>query len=266
MKSRKTSLLKLLLWIIGGGSIGFLIALFTSTTIKTSNVVGIWNNQSVKYIENKEVIDNSELTIERIKKGVYKYQLKRKSSNIKIQNPPKTNISSGSFEKYISNNKWIFNDGYLGENEFYIVIPEDNWNDYNPDSIVIQSNNNDQRFIFNRKRVNENIINLDNFIGNWSDGENLNLSIAMSSTNNDLSISYYSGPCSGYLIGQKSEENNSIELTHKSSECNYRGFDNSHILNKKIGQIDLIDGDIVLDIKIGDDLLIEGNMFLYKMD
>lgn len=106
----------------------------------------------------------------------------------------------------------------------------------------------------------------DKFLGQWSDYENLKLSISVSN-NDELSIHYYSGPCSGSLIGKHIPNDSSLELTHTSSECNYRGFDNSHILNKNIGKIDLIDGEIVLDIKIGDDLLISSRkMFLSKIN
>jgi len=106
----------------------------------------------------------------------------------------------------------------------------------------------------------------DKFLGQWSDDENLKLSISVSN-NNELSIHYYSGPCSGSLIGKHIPNDSSLELTHTGSECNYRGFDNSHILNKNIGKIDLIDGEIVLDIKIGDDLLISSRkMFLSKIN
>ena len=105
----------------------------------------------------------------------------------------------------------------------------------------------------------------DKFLGQWSDYENLKLSISVSN-NDELSIHYYSGPCSGSLIGKHIPNDSSLELTHTSSECNYRGFDNSHILNKNIGKIDLIDGEIVLDIKIGDDLLRKGKTFLSKIN
>ena len=106
----------------------------------------------------------------------------------------------------------------------------------------------------------------DKFLGQWSDYENLKLSISISN-NDELNIYYYSGPCSGSLIGKHIPNDKSLELTHTSSECNYRGFDNSHILNKNIGKIDLIDGEIVLDIKIGDDLLISSRkMYLSKIN
>jgi hypothetical protein len=113
--------------------------------------------------------------------------------------------------------------------------------------------------VFSQEKIDYN-----KFLGNWSDAQNLNLSITMATNNDAMIISYFSGPCQGKLIGKKSKENNIIELTHSESECNYLGFDNSHILKKKIGKIDLINEEIVLDLKIGDDLLIVGKMFLFK--
>ena len=51
---------------------------------------------------------------------------------------PKSESSSGKFEEYISDNKWIFTGGKFGNSGGYILVPDDQWDDYKPSSLIIR--------------------------------------------------------------------------------------------------------------------------------
>jgi hypothetical protein len=97
-------------------------------------------------------------------------------------------------------------------------------------------------------------IEINPFVGSWYDDENCWISIA--EHNENLEISYHGGPCGGVLKGVFLKDK--YELIHELSECNYSGFNNDHILGKKIGLATIINGQLVLDLTIADDLLKKG--------
>ena len=49
----------------------------------------------------------------------------------------KTQYSSGKFEEYIKDNKWLFSGGDLGNRGGYIVIFAGQWDDYKPNTLTI---------------------------------------------------------------------------------------------------------------------------------
>lgn len=105
------------------------------------------------------------------------------------------------------------------------------------------------------------IMSVADFVGNWmlgsSDGPLANFEIKSNKT-----IEFYGGPCQGTLkydlIGDK------LELTYTYSECNYRGFNNKELLGNKIGVCYLKDKKLILDLKMGDDLLNVGKTVLIR--
>lgn len=114
-------------------------ALFScNKTIKTSNTVGDWENTISKKMGGYTISQTSILSIIRKEAGVYEYLLKSTTTDEMYSGVPKTQISTGKFEEYIKDNKWVFEDGDFGERGAYIQIPEDQWDNYKPEQIEIQ--------------------------------------------------------------------------------------------------------------------------------
>ena len=105
-------------------------------------------------------------------------------------------------------------------------------------------------------------IEINPFVGRWFDGDNCWISIT--EDNENIKISYHAGPCQGELKGVFLKDK--YNLIHEYSECSYRGFNNDHILGKKIGFTTIINGQLVLDLTIGDDLLQKGGQFFNRVD
>lgn len=84
------------------------------------------------------ISQTSILSIIRKEAGVYEYLLKSTTTDEMYGGVPKTQISTGKFEEYIKDNKWVFEDGDFGERGAYIQITEDQWDNYKPEQIVMQ--------------------------------------------------------------------------------------------------------------------------------
>jgi hypothetical protein len=104
--------------------------------------------------------------------------------------------------------------------------------------------------------------NLDDFIGIWLLPEDSSGALANFEINNDKTISFSGGPCQGTL--QYTLINNILELVYRYSECNYSGFNNKNIVGKKIGVCFIENGELVLDLTVGDDLLSKGKTIFHK--
>jgi hypothetical protein len=114
--------------------------------------------------------------------------------------------------------------------------------------------------IYQLKNKIKQSIEINPFVGSWYDNNNCWISIT--ELNENLNISYHAGPCQGDLKGIFLKDK--YELIHENSECNYRGFNNDHILGKKIGYATIINGQLVLDLTIGDDLLEQGGQVFIR--
>ena len=107
-------------------------------TIKTSNTVGDWYHEVSRTMGGYKISMNSELTIIRVEAGVYRYKLTQTTTDQMYGGKPKSESSSGKFEEYISDNKWIFTGGKFGNSGGYILVPDDQWDDYKPNTITIR--------------------------------------------------------------------------------------------------------------------------------
>ena len=114
--------------------------LFTSCggKIKGSNIVGDWYQEISRNMGGSQISAKTKLTIIRNGPGNYVYRLETTIVDEMYGGQPKTNYSSGSFEKDINDNKWRFNGGDFGNRGGYIVVPSDKWDDYKPSEITIQ--------------------------------------------------------------------------------------------------------------------------------
>ena len=112
-----------------------------------------------------------------------------------------------------------------------------------------------------RNKINQSI-EITTFLGDWYDGNNCWISVTDDGENID--ITYHSGPCAGNLKGIFSKDK--YELIHEYSACNYRGFNNDNILGKRIGYATISNGQLVLDLTIGDDLLMTGGQVFMRIE
>jgi hypothetical protein len=108
----------------------------------------------------------------------------------------------------------------------------------------------------------KNKIEINPFVGSWFDDENCWISIT--EHNKNLKIRYHAGPCQGDLKGIFLKDK--YELIHEYSACNFKGFNNDHILGKKIGFATIINGQLVLNLTIGDDLLKVGSQVFNRTE
>ena len=118
----------------------FSLILLTSCngTIKTSNTAGDWYYEITRNIGGYKVSMNSKLTIIRVEAGIYKYILAQSTTDQMYGGNPKHEITSGKFEEYIFNNKWVFSEGEFGNREAYVLVPDDKWSDYKPNTITVK--------------------------------------------------------------------------------------------------------------------------------
>ena len=127
----------------------FSILLFTSfflsscnsnntVTINGSNTTGDWYNEISKIMGGYKISMKTKLTITRNGPGDYEYEVEETVIDEMYGGVPKTKKFSGSFEEDIVDNKWKFKDGSYGERWGYILVPEDNWDDYKPDTIRVE--------------------------------------------------------------------------------------------------------------------------------
>ena len=127
----------------------FSILLFTSfflsscnsnntVTINGSNTTGDWYNEISKIMGGYKISMKTKLTITRNGPGNYEYKVEETVIDEMYGGVPKTKKFSGSFEEDIVDKKWRFKGGSYGESGGYILIPEDNWDDYKPDAIRVE--------------------------------------------------------------------------------------------------------------------------------
>ena len=123
----------------------FSILLFTSFflsscngTVKGSNTTGDWYNEISKIMGGAKISMKTKLTIIRNGPGDYEYEVEETVIDEMYGGVPKTKKFSGSFEEDIVDNKWRFKDGSYGERGGYILVPDDNWDDYKPDTIRVE--------------------------------------------------------------------------------------------------------------------------------
>jgi hypothetical protein len=83
------------------------------------------------------ITSQTKLSIIRIEAGVYEYNLATTMIDQMYGGNPKTQYSSGKFEENIKDNKWVFSGGAFGNRGGYIVIPEDHWDDYKPNTLTV---------------------------------------------------------------------------------------------------------------------------------
>jgi len=114
--------------------------LFTSCggTIKCSNTAGDWYHEISRNMGGYQISSKTKLTIIRNGPGEYEYRLETTVVDAMYGGQPKTEYSSGRFEKDIKDNKWRFSGGAYGNRGGYIAVPSDDWDDYKPSEITIQ--------------------------------------------------------------------------------------------------------------------------------
>jgi hypothetical protein len=105
--------------------------------IKSSNTVGDWYHETSRNMGGYNISAQTKLTIIRIEAGVYEYNLATTMNDQMYGGNPKTQYSSGKFEENIKDNKWVFSGGTFGNRGGYIVIPEDHWDDYKPNTLTV---------------------------------------------------------------------------------------------------------------------------------
>lgn len=105
--------------------------------IKTSNTVGDWYHETSRNMGGYNISAQTKLTIIRIEAGVYEYKLATTVADQMYGGNPKTQYSSGKFEEYIKENKWVFNGGDFGNRGGYIEVPRDEWDDYKPTTLTV---------------------------------------------------------------------------------------------------------------------------------
>jgi hypothetical protein len=121
----------------------FVAIIFTSTLlcscgkIKTSNTVGDWYHITSSNMGGYNISAKTKLTIIRIEAGIYEYKLATTVIDQMYGGNPKTQYSSGKFEEYIVDNKWVLSGGDFGNRGGYIEVPKDQWDDYKPTNIIV---------------------------------------------------------------------------------------------------------------------------------
>ncbi|MDB2463663.1 hypothetical protein N9W69_02470 [Flavobacteriaceae bacterium] len=105
--------------------------------VKTSNTVGDWYHEISRNMGGYYISSRTKLTIIRIEAGVYEYKLATTLTDEMYGGYPKTEYSSGKFEEYIRDSKWVFSGGDFGNRGGYIEVPTDQWDDYNPSKLTI---------------------------------------------------------------------------------------------------------------------------------
>ena len=105
--------------------------------VKTSNTTGDWYHKISKNMGGFNISSETKLTIIRIEAGVYEYRTEETVIDEMYGGMPKTNYSSGKFEKSISrfDHKWEFSGGEFDGG--WIQIPADEWDDYKPTTISV---------------------------------------------------------------------------------------------------------------------------------
>ena len=106
--------------------------------IKSSNTVGDWFQEISRNMGGYQISAQTKLTIIRNGPGDYEYRLETTTIDAMYGGQPKTEYSSGSFEKDIRDNKWRFKGGDFGNRGGYIIVPSDKWDNYKPTEITIQ--------------------------------------------------------------------------------------------------------------------------------
>ena len=129
--------MKKLMIIYGAVLIASAMLISCNSRFKTSNTVGDWYHEISRNMGGYNIYANTKLTIIRIEAGVYKYKLAITAIDQMYGDVHKTEYSSGKFETYIKNNKWVFCGGDFGNKGGYIIIPNDKWNDYKPSEITV---------------------------------------------------------------------------------------------------------------------------------
>ena len=109
-----------------------------SDSIKTSNTVGDWHHEISRNMGGYKISSKTQLTIIRIEAEVYKYKLTQTTTDQMYGGIPKSESSSGKFEEYIKDNKWVFSGGDFGKRGGHIKVPDDQWNDYKPNTITVR--------------------------------------------------------------------------------------------------------------------------------
>ena len=87
-----------------------------------------------------QISSKTKLTIIRNEPGDYEFQLEKTVVDAMYGGQPKTEFSSGKFEKDVIDRKVRFSGGDYGNRGGYIAVPSDDWYDYKPSEITIQFN------------------------------------------------------------------------------------------------------------------------------
>lgn len=106
--------------------------------VKTSNTVGDWYCEISKSLGGYSISAITKLVIKRNGPGDYEYQTETTIVDEMYGGREKSENSSGTIEKNIKNNKWRFSGGDFGERGGYIVIPDDQWDNYKPNEITVK--------------------------------------------------------------------------------------------------------------------------------
>ena len=176
----------------------FTLLILTSCgrTIKTSNTVGDWYHEVSKNMGGDNITSKTKLTIIRIDAGIYEYKIATTVIDQKYGGNPNTKYSSGKFEEYIKDNKWVFSGGNFGDRGGYISIPSDEWDDYKPRTLTVNfASGRGNSMTFNNSSSGES----SSSIGSESSSSSGSESGSGSSSSEEASKKAYR---QGYLDGQ----------------------------------------------------------------
>tara|TARA_B100001287_G_C22668420_1_gene523996 strand:- start:784 stop:1458 length:675 start_codon:yes stop_codon:yes gene_type:complete len=124
-------------------------------TVKGTNIIGEWHHEISKMMGGYRITSTSLLTIIRNGPGDYEYKVKQTTVDEMYGGNPKTSYYNGKLNGTVTDRKFRFSSGNYGERGGYIVVPEDYWDDYNPENITINfDKNRGNTMIFSRNVPN----------------------------------------------------------------------------------------------------------------
>ena len=110
--------------------------------VKVSHIVGEWEYSKTQMMGGREM--SMFVTLEITKNGSgkewsdYHYEVNSVFVDQMYGGTPSTKNSTGDFSPVKGGNKLNFSGGDYGERGGYIVVPEDNWVDYFPETLIVK--------------------------------------------------------------------------------------------------------------------------------
>ena len=118
-----------------------LILFFSSCNneiVQGSNIIGNWKNSVSKSMGGYEISSNFFLSIRKTNDGQFNYTYEVYVSDQMYGTKNKLmDKGSGKLSDEVSEKKWMFETGILSNKKSYIIVPDDNWKDYKPNTILI---------------------------------------------------------------------------------------------------------------------------------